>query len=109
MRRGDVVLVSAPGDFGKPRPATIIQSDLFNETHASIIVCLMTSDLQDAPLFRISVTPSDENGLAQASQIMVDKPVALRRERIAAHIGRLDEDTMVQVTRSFALFLGIAR
>lgn len=108
MTRGDVVLVTAPGDYGKPRPAVIVQSDLFNETHASVVVCLMTSDLQDAPLFRVSIAPSEENGLRQTSQVMVDKLVALRRTRIVRRIGRLDEDALVGLTRSLALFLGIA-
>ncbi len=52
MRRGDVVLVAVPGDYGKPRPAVVIQTDLANETHASFVVCPMTSYIQDAPLFR---------------------------------------------------------
>ena len=89
MKRGDLVIVSAPGDYGKPRPAVIIQSDIFNETHASILVCLLTSDRQDAPLFRIDVQPTEETGLKVASQIMIDKIVALRRERIVQHIGAL--------------------
>ncbi len=60
MKRGDVVLVIAPGDYGKSRPAVVVQSDIFNETHASIVVCLLSTDLQDAPLFRLSVEPTDE-------------------------------------------------
>ena len=107
MNRGDLVVVSAPGDYGKPRPALIIQSDLFNATHASVVVCLMTTDLTDAPLIRLDVEPTPENGLKQRSQIMIDKAVALRRERMGARIGRLDADTLVRVNRSLALFLGL--
>lgn len=29
MRRGDIVTIALQGDYGKPRPALIIQSDLF--------------------------------------------------------------------------------
>jgi len=107
MNRGDLVVVSAPGDYGKPRPALIIQSDLFNATHASVVVCLMTTDLTDAPLIRLDVEAAPENGLKQRSQIMIDKVVALRRERMGARIGRLDADTLVRVNRSLALFLGL--
>jgi len=108
MKRGDLVIVSAPGDYGKPRPAVIIQSDIFNETHASILVCLITSDRQDAPLFRIDVQPTEETGLKVASQIMVDKIVALRRERITKHIGQVNDETLIRLNRSLALFIGLA-
>lgn len=108
MKRGDIVIASSAGDYGKPRPAVIVQSDLFNETHASIIVCLMTSELHDAPLFRINVQPNKENGLSSNSQIMIDKVVALKRERISQVIGTLDDATMLTVNRSLALFIGIA-
>ena len=108
MRRGDIVTVSAPGDFGKPRPAVIVQSDLFNETHASILVCLLTSDLQNAPLFRIGIEPNDTNGLKQASQIMADKVLAVRRERIGKSVGRIDDETELRLSRSLALFMGLA-
>ncbi len=70
MRRGDVVTVAAAGDYGKPRPAVIVQSDAFPEIHASVIVCQMTSELFDAPDFRITVNPSRTNGLRVPSQIM---------------------------------------
>jgi len=107
MKRGDVVLVVAPGDYGKPRPAVVVQSDIFNETHASIVVCLLSSDLQDAPLFRLTVEPTDQNGLQAVSQIMVDKLVALKRDRIRAGVGFLDEDAMLRLNRSLMLFLGL--
>jgi len=108
MKRGDLVIVSAPGDYGKPRPAVIIQSDIFNETHASILVCLITSDRQDAPLFRIDVQPTEETGLKVPSQIMVDKIVALRRERITQHIGQVNDEALLRLNRSLALFIGLA-
>ena len=57
MKRGDIVLAVARGDYGKPRPAVIVQSDLFNPTHASLLVCLLTTELIDAPLFRLPLAP----------------------------------------------------
>jgi hypothetical protein len=35
MRRGDLVVVSLPGDYGKPRPALVVQCDWFAE-HPSV-------------------------------------------------------------------------
>lgn len=107
MKRGDLVVVAAPGDFGKPRPAVVVQSDLFNRTHATVVVCPLTTDVSAAPLFRITVEPTSGNGLRARSDNMVDKVVALRRQRLGRPVGVLDRDTMVRLDRSLALFLGL--
>src|SRR4051794_2665866 len=73
MRRGDVVTVAAAGDYGKPRPAVIVQSDAFPEGHASVVICQMTSEIVDASAFRVTIEPSAENGLRIRSQVMADK------------------------------------
>lgn len=108
MKRGDVVLAVARGDYGKPRPAVIVQSDLFNSTHASLLVCLLTSELVEAPLFRLLLLPTPANGLREVSQIMVDKVLALSRDRIRERIGTLDDETLLALNRSLALVLGLA-
>lgn len=108
MKRGDVVVVAMPGDHGKPRPALVIQSDLFNDTHASIVVAPVTSTIVDAPLFRLTVDPTPSNGLRSVSQIMLDKVTAVRRNRIGKTVGRLDEGTMIRVNRAMTLWLGLA-
>ena len=108
MRRGDLVTVALPGDFGKPRPALIVQSDLFNETHPSLTVLPLTSEIRSAPQFRIVVEPSATNGLRRISQIMVDKPMTFRRDKIRASFGRMDDETMLRVGRALAVWLGIA-
>lgn len=105
MKRGDLASVALPGDFGKPRPALVIQSDLFEQT-ATVTILLLTSTLVDAPLIRIDVAPSAENGLRKHSQIMVDKAMTVRRDRLGAPFGQLDEQTMIAVSRSMALFFG---
>ena len=107
MRRGDLVTVAMSGDFGKPRPALVIQSDHFDAT-ATVTVLLISSTLVDAPLIRLAVEPTAENGLHKPSQVMVDKAMTVRRDRVGAALGRLEDDTMVAVNRSLALFLGFA-
>jgi len=106
MKRGDLVTVAMPGDFGKPRPALVIQSDLFNASHASITLLLLSSGIVAAPLFRIDVMPSLENGLLRHSQVQVDKIMTVRRERLGPVIGRLDDGTLVAINRALAVFLG---
>lgn len=107
MRRGDLVTVAMSGDFGKPRPALVIQSDHFDAT-ATVTVLLISATLVDAPLIRLAVEPSPENGLRKPSQVMIDKAMTVRRDRVGAPFGRLEDDTMVAVNRSLALFLGFA-
>lgn len=107
MRRGDLVTVALQGDLGKPRPALVIQSDLF-DAHPSVTILPVTSELRDAPLFRISVNPGEMNGLSKPSQVMVDKPQSISREKIGAVMGRLDDETMLSVNRALAVFMGFA-
>ena len=105
MRRGDIVTVLLPGDYGKPRPALVIQSDLFEE-HPSITVLPITSHLVEAPLLRVVIGP--ECGLDRASQIQIDKAQTPRRERIGAVVGRADDATLRAVNRALAVFLALA-
>lgn len=107
MRRGDLVTIALQGDLGKPRPALVIQSDLF-DAHPSVTLLPVTSELRDTPLFRILVQSSEGNGLSKPSQIMVDKPQSVARAKIGATFGRLDDATMVAVNRALAIFLGVA-
>ena len=107
MRRGDIVPVAIPGDFGKPRPALVIQSDQFDNT-ATVTVLLLSGTLVDAPLIRLDVEPRPENGLRKRSQVMVDKAMTVKRDKLGEPFGRIDDGTMVAVTRSLALFLGFA-
>jgi mRNA interferase MazF len=98
MQRGDLVTVAATGDYGKPRPAVIVQTDAFPESHASVVVCQLTSELVNAPDFRVTIDPRPENGLRLTSQVMADKPVTIRRERIGQKIGRLDNQDMARLS-----------
>jgi mRNA interferase MazF len=108
MRRGDVVTVAVPGDYGKPRPAVIIQSDAFPATHASVVICQMTSDLVDAPDFRVTIQPGAANGLDLPSQIMADKPVTVRRARIGRQIGHLAPADIRRLDTALAFVIGLA-
>ncbi len=98
MKRGDLVVVAASGDFGKPRPAVIIQSDAFPASHASLIVCQLTSHLSDAPTFRVTFARTAANGLRENSQIMADKPVTVRRDWVGKSLGRFATSTCVAST-----------
>ena len=108
MLRGDVVVVAAAGGYGKPRPAVIVQTDAFPQSHASVVLCQLTSELVDAPDFRVTIEPKPENGLRLKSQVMADKPVTVRGERIGQRIGRLGNEDMARLGIALALVLGLA-
>jgi len=108
MQRGDIVTVVAPGDYGKPRPAVIVQADVLTEAElTSVVICLISSHPVAAEAIRIPLEPAPETGLRQASQIMVDKILTVPRARIGARIGRLDDETLLRLNRTLAFVLGL--
>lgn len=107
FKRGDVVLAASPGDYGKPRPCLVLQSELFSEL-TSITFCMLTTTLRsDHSLLRITIQPNAENGLRETSQISIDRIMTLPKVRVVTKIGELDQDAMLQVTRALAVFLGV--
>ena len=97
LSRGDIVLVVSSGDYGKPRPAVVVQADIFNGTHSSVSLCLITSELVDAPMFRIALKPLKRNGLKVSSQVMVDKIQSARRDRMKSIIGVVSAAEMREI------------
>ncbi|MCL1861529.1 MAG: type II toxin-antitoxin system PemK/MazF family toxin [Proteobacteria bacterium] len=108
MKRGDFVTITTQGDFGKPRLALVIQADQFDE-HMTVTVLPVTSTLVAAPFFRVTVQPSTENGLQKPSQVMVDKAITVKHDKIGQTFGRIGADTLIEVERCLAVFLGIAK
>lgn len=108
MRRGDVVVVAAAGDYGKPRPAVVVQTDAFPETHPSVVICQMTSDVVNTQDFRVTIEPTEKNGLRARSQVMADKPVTVRRERVGQIVGRLTEADIRRLNIALAFVMGLA-
>ena len=107
VKRGDVVIAVAAGDYGKPRPVVVVQSDVYNPTHSSIVVCPITSHLVAAPLFRLTLLPAPGNGLEAESQIMIDKLTALRADRIRKRIGTLRPSEMRALDRALRVWLAL--
>ena len=107
MKRGDIITVAPPGDFGKPRPAIVVQSDWLN-TNSSVLVAPCTSTLADAPLYRLAVAPSEANGLKLPSQIMVDKITPILRIKCGAVVGALDQATLIALNNMLSVVIGIA-
>jgi mRNA interferase MazF len=107
MKRGDIVLCDLGGDYGKTRPAIIVQSDLFNPTHTSIVVCPITSFIVDSPLFRLEINPTKKNGLLKPSQIMIDKIMAIKRDKICKKVGVLSLQEQDHLDNAIKLWLSL--
>jgi mRNA interferase MazF len=108
VKRGAIVVVASKGAYtGKPRPALVVQSDLFNPTHSSITLCPITSDCVDAPLFRLTLPPGNRTGLKEVSQVMVDKIVSVPRSAIHEEIGQCDEREMEALEEALRGWLGL--
>ena len=69
----------------------------------------MSSLLLEAPLIRVSVAPDEGNGLNKPSQVMVDKAMTVKRERLGPVFGVAGAAEIIEVERSLAVFLGIAK
>lgn len=107
MKRGDIVTIALQGDYGKPRPAVVIQSDLI-PSGDSVLVCLVTSgESPGGPFRRHDLKASPQTGLRVPSQVMVDKVFAIRRVRCGPKIGEVDRDTLRRLTGKLALLIGI--
>jgi mRNA interferase MazF len=107
MRRGDVVIAAGQGDYGKPRPVLIVQSDSIT-TFETVTVALITSTLINSPNVRPSVEPSDTNGLRERSQIMLDKIQPVKLAKVNTVVGRLSDEDMERVNRKIAVYFGLA-
>jgi len=107
MKRGDLVTVSAQGDYGKPHPAVVIQSDALDAAD-SVLVALLTSSIADAPLYRLTLEPTAGNGLKTVSQVMVDKVLAYPRIKCGPVIGHLSSADMVVLNNMLLVMIGLA-
>ncbi len=110
VNRGEIWTVAGGVYAAKPRPAVIIQDDLFDST-SSVTVAPMTSTLLDAPLMRIRIAGGDGrlSGLDHDSDVMVDKLTTVRRANVHSRLGRLTAEQVVEVERAMMAFLGLAR
>jgi len=109
VKRGDIVLVVIPNDLGRPRPGIVIQADEFAEELSTVFICPITSDVQEKLSLRPVIEPSSSNGLRIRSQVMTDKMVALKQDRVRGIIGRIGSEASGQLDRALLVVLGLAR
>jgi mRNA interferase MazF len=108
MRRGEIWTVAVGSEYaGKPRPGVVVQDDAFEDTH-SVTICAFTTNPTEAPIFRVLVQPSEQNGLAAQSRLMVDEITTVPKTKLGERIGRLDDEDVVRLNQAILVFLGLA-
>ncbi|WP_375391375.1 type II toxin-antitoxin system PemK/MazF family toxin [uncultured Sphingomonas sp.] len=106
MKRGDLVTAALAGNYGKPRPCLIVQSDRLAKL-GSVLLCPLTSDLSTAGPTRVKIIADVANGLAADSLVMIDKVTAIPRARCRDRIGAADTTVLKQVNGLLLLALGL--
>src|SRR3972149_6576054 len=105
MKRGEIWTVAGGAAYaGKPRPAVIVQDDRF-DANDSIVVCPLTTDPTQAPIFRLAVQPSAQSGLHAPCRMMVDKLTAVPRRRFGRRVGSLTSKKTRALNRALFFFL----
>ena len=106
VKRGDLVTIAVSGDYGKPRPALVVQADAFDHL-ASVTVAPLTSEIYEAPLLRVTIQAGKETGLHRASQVMVDKITTVPRSKVGQRIGSVDAGTVRAINQAIRGFLDL--
>ena len=106
MLKGDVVIVAVQGDYGKPRPAVIFQSNKI--VTDSILLIPITSHLIENSKIRPTILPSQSNGLQVTSQLMTDKMQAIKKEKVGKIIGKFEPDEIKEIEHALMIFFDLS-
>lgn len=108
LRRGDLVTVAAKGPYtGKPRPALVVQATDTLPYRDSVTICLLSTELIDAPLFRVRLSPAPENKLNRVSDVMADKVMTVPADLLSESFGRLAATDLARVDAALRFWLGV--
>jgi len=108
VKRGEIWTVAGASDYvGKPRPAVVVQSDAFEGTE-SITICPFTTRTTHAAYLRLLLEPTELNGLATSSSMMIDKISTVSKSKLGIKIGRLADEDIARLHVALVVFLGLA-
>jgi mRNA interferase MazF len=85
----------------------VVQSNLFNGSHGSVVLCPISSDLTGFSIFRVMLLRTETSALRVDSEVMVDKLGAVDRDRIRQRIGRLSPPQMSLVDHALQIWLDL--
>lgn len=94
-------------NYGKTRPAVVVQNDESADILLSCTILLMTSELVAGSLFRLTVEPTSENGLDRTTQVQIDKIASPPRSKLRGPIGNLTGEQMRDIDLALLRHLDI--
>lgn len=104
-----MVLVAAKGDYGKPRPAVVVQDSRMADVVDSVTVCFLTTDLTELHgTLRVDISPLVTNGLHQPSQVQVEKLMTFPRDKVRGPIGVIEPHQLRAIEIGLMVHLGLA-
>lgn len=106
MTRGDIISVAVQGDYGKPRPAVVVQTDLVPHTD-SVLVTFVTGDLSPSDIYRVSINADEHTGLRKPSEIMAEKTMMVMRRKCGPVFGRVPDEVMAELNQALIFVFGL--
>lgn len=91
----------------KIRPVIVIQTDLLNKEHPSIIVCPITTNVKpDSEILRIHLKKL-KFGLKEDCDIMIDQITANNNKRLVKKVEVVDSDTAEKIREKLKIVLDL--
>ena len=90
---------------GKIRPVIVVQTNLLNQVHPSVIICPITTQINHkAKILRIHLKRG-EAGLQSDSDIIVDQIRAIDNRRLREHLGEISDKNKQLLLNSLRLLI----
>jgi len=94
-------------EAGKVRPVLVIQTNLLNSVHPSVIVCPVTTKVErESEILRVHLNKGSAN-LKVESDIMIDQIRAIDKRRLLNKVGELPKELHNIVKENIRIVLDI--
>jgi len=94
-------------EAGKVRPVLVIQTNLLNSVHPSVIVCPVTTKVEgESEILRVHLNKGSAN-LKVESDIMIDQLRAIDKRRLLNKVGELPKELQNIVKENIRIVLDI--
>ncbi len=94
-------------ETGKVRPVLIVQTNLLNNEHPSIVVCPITTNIQkESDILRVHIRKGISN-IKVESDVMIDQLRAIDKRRLVNKIGELPKELQKGIKENIKIILDI--
>ena len=94
-------------ETGKIRPVLVVQTDLLNKIHTSVIVCPITTNLQTESVILRTHLKKGEANLREDCDIMIDQVRTIDIKRLVNKIGKISIDKSALVKENLKIVLDL--